>query len=176
MKKTEKVEEKKQDKKKLVIAITALAVVAIGIIIVFSMKNSNSLLKEVPELKTVEFNIKVTGLVNKTIDESILDEIDLTEGTMQMETTAKTIREYNYKGLKLDEIINYLNANDYNEITFVANDGYKATIKKSDLEGAVLMLTNDDEVIEREDSYFKLGVPKLDSKKWVNAVVEMEIK
>lgn len=156
--------------KKIIIAVViALAVLIIGAIIICNLASGDS------KFKDLEFKIKVTGLVEENIDKSILDEIDLVEGNLKMETAAKTIQEYNYEGLKFSEILDYLNVKEYEKIKFTAIDGYSVEIQKDDLKDAILMITDDGEIIEKDGGYLKLALPKIESKKWLNSIVEMEI-
>lgn len=158
-----------KNKKIIIAAVSVVAVLIIGTIIIFNSVSENT------KFKDLDFNIKVTGLVKKNIDKSILDEIDLVKGTLKMETAAKTIQEYNYEGLKFSEILDYLNVKEYEKIKFTASDGYSVEIQKDNLKDAILMITNNGEIIEIEGGYLKLALPKIESTKWINSIVEMEI-
>lgn len=157
-------------KKKIIIILAiALLVLILGIIAIYNFTSGD-------KFKDLDFDIKVTGIVEGNIDENIFDKVDIVEGTTEEETAVKIVNVYNYEGIKISEILDYLNVKEYEKIKFTAIDDYSVEINKDDLENAILMITNDGEVIEQDGGLFKLAVPNLESPQWINSIVEMEIK
>ena len=130
----------------------------------------------------VDWNIKITGAVEKSLDFSFQDLVDLPQTDLKDILMNKSIGEDetgSWSGVKLDEVLNQAGAAaDFTTITAIAADGYAIEITKDELKDAIIALKENGEWIQKSDPEhgpIRLVCPSTPANRWVFQLTEIQI-
>lgn len=130
----------------------------------------------------VDWNLKITGAVEKSLDLRFQDLVKLPQTDLKDLFMDKSVGEDetdSWSGIKLDEILNQAGAAaDFKTITAIAADGYAIEITKDELKDAIVALIENGEWIQKSDPEhgpIRLVCPQTPANRWVFQLTEIQI-
>lgn len=130
----------------------------------------------------VDWNIKVSGAVEKPMELKYQDLVNLPQTNLNDIMMDKSIGEdetTSWSGVKLDEILTRSGAAaDFATITAIAADGYAIEISKDELKDAIIALKQNGEWINKldpEHGPIRLVCPQTPANRWVYQLTEIQI-
>ncbi len=130
----------------------------------------------------VDWNVKVTGAVENSLDLKFQDLMKLPQIDLNNILMDKSIGEdetTSWSGVSFDEIIKQAGAaSDFKTITAIAADGYAIEITKDELKDAIIALKQNEEWIQKTDPEhgpIRLVCPQTPANRWVYQLTEIQI-
>ncbi|MDP2965962.1 MAG: molybdopterin-dependent oxidoreductase [Pelolinea sp.] len=130
----------------------------------------------------VEWNLKITGAVEKSLDLRFQDLVKLPQIELNDILMNKSVGEDevgSWSGVMLGEILDQAGAAaDFTTITAIASDGYAIEITKDELKDAIIALKQNGEWIQKSDpghGPIRLVCPQTPANRWVFQLTEIQI-
>ncbi len=130
----------------------------------------------------VEWQVKIGGAVEKPMDLSFQDLVNLPQTDLNNILMDKSIGEdetTTWSGVKLEELLAQAGAaDDFVTLTAFAADGYAIEISRDELKDAIIALKQNDEWIQKSDPEhgpLRLVCPQTPANRWVYQLTEIQI-
>ena len=130
----------------------------------------------------VEWQVKISGAVEKPMDLSFQDLVNLPQTDLNNILMDKSIGEdetTTWSGVKLEELLAQAGAaDDFVTLTAFAADGYAIEISRDELKDAIIALKQNDEWIQKSDPEhgpLRLVCPQTPANRWVYQLTEIQI-
>lgn len=175
--------------KKTIISVVITAVITIVITLLgvsvynstvenkYSKQVDKSGLKEAKEIKgeIPEFAITVQGIYDSSITDKDIKDLKIYEISAVM-TDGVYSDLYTYTGVKLNDILNSFDYNDYRNITFKSNGNLQVTFSKEEINDNMYLVFSVDGYMLPEEEPVNLLNTELNSRYSIGNVVRMDFE
>lgn len=120
----------------------------------------------------VPINIKVG---KEKLDDKVLNKLATYNFDCSMLKLNNEAISWNFTGVKIIDVLNYFDIDGYNNVMFIAEDGYSTSLNKGEITDDIFIAFMQDNEFLNGEFHNKLVVPSSDSTKWVHNIERIEI-